>query len=161
MKPDEIIIPDQFTQAILKSKFHVIEMTANYFFSSEPLQQLVDIREGHKIEWHDFQRIIYERVDGFSFDVLNYGCENVQRVALSLQCSPDIYSKTKLKRLYPNGCPISKSKFDDLQKLIQNIPEKYRNFYQKLSYENNVSNEDFGLSSRVSNGESSEDEDFN
>ena len=130
-------------------------------FSTKSLESLIVNRKntvaGGKINWFRFQKIINRRENPFLLNVIEYGSENLLTISLQKRGTTEIFKHKKLNLLFPNGRLISKAKFDDLQKLILNIPEQYRYFNQSLNYENDAPTGDFGLASRISSDESSED----
>lgn len=130
-------------------KFVVTQMTKTDFFSSESLEKLIVNRKktisGEKINWFRFQKIIYERENQFLLKSVDYGNgDAVQTISLAKRGSNNVLRK-KLNYLYPDGRPISKKKYDDLQQLSKNIPEQYRSFYRLLRYVDNSSIKDHGL----------------
>lgn len=155
LKPDKIFVADDLIKAFQKTKFNVVEMEANDFFSCNSLEELiVDYKKTQKVQWSDFHRFIYERNDGISFKAVRYDSDEEHTISTPITCTPEVYSMTKLKYLCPKGCPISKSKYDDLQILLENIPTEYHNFYQTLNHFSDDSINDFGLVSRISSDES-------
>lgn len=155
LKPDKIFVADDLIKAFQKTKFNVVEMEANDFFSCNSLEELiVDYKKTQKVQWSDFHRFIYERNDGISFKAVRYDSDEEHTISTPITCTPEVYSMTKLKYLCPKGCPISKSKYDDLQILLENIPTEYHNFYQTLNHVSDDSINDFGLVSRISSDES-------
>lgn len=122
-------------------------MKENDFFSCFPLEQLlVDYKAAQEIQWSNFQRIIY---DGLSFKAVNYDNNETRTISIPIKCTPNVYSQAKLKYLCPNGCPISKSKYDDLQSLLDDVPPEYHNFYQSLNYVSDNPINDYGLVFRI------------
>lgn len=159
LKPNEVFVPNNLNEVIQQAKFHVVQMKSTDFFSCDSLVQLIaNYDKIRKLRWSDFQRVIYERGDGISFEVFNYGSDESRTIVFPTECAPDVYSKTKFRLLYPNGCPISKSKYDDLQNLLEFVPVEYHNFYHSLNYVDDDSIKDYGLVSSVSSDESSDKE---
>lgn len=58
----------------------------------------------------------------------------------------------KLNLLFTDGRAISKQKYDDLQSLLQYIPNEFHDFYTSLRY-TNENDKDFALASRQSSDE--------
>lgn len=152
----DIFIPDQWINVIRQAKkkephFVVVEMRQEDFYSSDLLQRLIVNRKktvsGEKINWFKIQKIIYEKENPFLLKIVDYGSELPRTVSLHKRGSTNKFGIV-LNRMYPNGRCITKQKYDDLQILSKNIPEKYRDFYRSLKYNND--DKDFGLASRQS-----------
>lgn len=87
--------------------------------------------------------------------IVEYGFNNnVLNISLEKRGTHAVFQQKKLSLLFPNGRSISKAKYDDLQKLIKNIPKEFHYFYHSLKHDD--SSNDFGLTSRVSSDEENE-----
>lgn len=168
-RTEDIFLPQHWINIIKQAKkkepiFVVVEMTKEDFLSSKTLKESIVNRKkgisGKKINWFQFQKIIYEQENPFLLKVVDYGSENYVKT-ISIQKRGAIYNfqRQKLKFLFPNGRLISKEKYDDLQKLIKNIPKQFHAFYSSLKYDD--SSNDFGLASRISSDDSSDENNSN
>lgn len=163
-KTENIFLPQHWINVIRQAKkkepkFVVVEMEKNDFFSSKSLEKSVVNRKktisGEKINWFRFQKIIYERENPLLLKIIEYSSNEEQTISLQKRSTHEVFKQKKLSLLFPRGRSISKAKFDDLQKLIKNIPEEFHDFYRSLKYDD--SSNDFGLASRVSSDESSDE----
>lgn len=165
-RTENIFIPEHWIHVIEQAKkqepkFVVVEMGKKDFFSSKSLEEIVVNRKytisGQKINWFKFQKIIYERKNPLLLKIVEYGFNNnVLNISLQKRGTHEVFQQKKLSLLFPNGRSISKAKYDDLQKLIKNIPKEFHYFYHSLNHDD--SSNDFGLASRVSSDESSDEE---
>lgn len=150
----DIFLPELWVNVIRQAKkkepnFVVTEMKKTDFYSSESLEKSIVNRKktisGNKINWFKIQKIIYEKENPFLLKICAYGIVNtVQTVSLLKRGTSNVFGRT-LSYMYPDGRPITKAKYDDLQQLLKNIPENYRSFYRSLRYANDNSIKDYGL----------------
>lgn len=145
-------------------KFIVIEMTKNDFYSSKPLEELVTNRKktttGEKINWHNVQKIIYERYSPFMLDFINYGSNSTITISLQKKGTSHDFAMINLPTLYPQSRKIAYAKYKDLQKLLKYIPDKFHNFYQSLEHDQDNSIKDFALADRQSSDENDSDDEI-
>lgn len=136
-------VPRHWVNIITESKktepkFEVFEMSRQDFLSCKELQNIITNRKksisGEKISWLKTQKIIYERSKPFELMIQYYASESLPVTHISLKkrgCKTN-FSNTRFKPLYTKTRPITKKKFDDLQKLMQYIPNEYHSFYRSL-----------------------------
>lgn len=74
--------------------------------------------------------------------IKEFSSTEAETIEISLIKNDNIVSLAEihLPVLYPHGRPISKKKFDDLQDLMEFLPE-YRSFYDKLKFDKNAKDE--------------------
>lgn len=164
-KTEDIFIPQHWINVIRQAKktepkFIVVEMSKQDFFSSKSLEKSIINRKntisGDKINWFRFQKIIYDRENPLLLKVVEYGFNNdVLSISLQKRSTHKVFQQKNLKILFPNGRFISKAKYNDLNKLIKNIPAEFHRFYRSLKTDE--SSNDYGLALRVSSDESDED----
>lgn len=106
------------------------------------------------------QKIIYERYSPFLLDILNYGSNSTITISLQKKRTSGDFSTVNLPILYPESRKIARPKYEDLQKLLKYIPEKYHEFYCSLKHDNSNSVKDFALADRQSSDEESSDEEI-
>lgn len=137
-------------------KFKVTEMNTRDFFSVELLLKFLadeKINNGEKIiVWSNVKRLIYNRSEPKTLHVSYFDLDET-----SVKDSSEIFDLLKEDKLvefkntplfaYAHGNPISKSKFDDLQKIIKFIPEENHEFYKSIEYNANLVDLDFALAS--------------
>lgn len=166
---ETVFMPQMWIDIINQSKkreprFTVTEMTAKDFFSITPLKTFITsykiASDDKKIDWSSFQTIIYKSDDPLSLHVKKYYSENDQTTKITFQLNGDLeaFLKTKLKYLYRESHLISKSKFEDLQKLLKYVPPEHHKFFESLKYTNNENYKDYALASRESSDEEEEEE---
>lgn len=138
------------------------EMRTEHFLSSKPLENLISSRkiscDNNKIQWPTFSKIIYEKENPFGLRIATSGSINEPLVNINFQkrhtgANFDVI----LPILYPNGLPITKKKFHDLQDLLEVMPPEYHTFYNELKYINTDDDKDYALCSRQSSDEEEED----
>lgn len=122
-------------------KFTIIEMEKEDFFSSVQLEGAITNRKtaknGEKVNWLNVQKIINNRADPFEMIFEEYSTLDVSPIEISLRKKSKIgrltkFSKLKLVPLYTAQRPIKQKKYDDLMKLLEFIPDKFREFYKNL-----------------------------
>jgi hypothetical protein len=142
----EISVPSQLIEMIKnskkrESKFKVIEMTMQDFFSTSALEKVVNRKaftDDRKVEWLKTCWIRLEK-------------ENPQVLKMKQTHNEDYrFSTLDLNRrniepplLYPNGRTLTKKKLKDLVDLSQCIPPVHHPFYKDLKGSDDV--EDIGL----------------
>lgn len=137
-------------------KFKVNEMKANEFFSTELLSKFMvgekmDTDE-EKINWPNVKKIIYNRSEPHTLQISYFDLNGI-----SHQNSNQTFNWLKADELtefrstpliaYLHGKCISKSKFTDLQKILQFIPEENHTFYKSIEYDENSNDLDFAFAS--------------
>lgn len=109
---------------INKTEFNVTEMTEKDFELSTP-----NIESRKKIKWSMVKAIKYDK-NNSQMEVMLCISQTYEKVYLQEKENNTEYKNKK----------ISKQKYDDLQNLLNCIPEKHHNFYKnlKFSFENNL-----------------------
>ncbi|KAL4153193.1 hypothetical protein QTP88_001026 [Uroleucon formosanum] len=135
----EIYIPNDWITVILKARkrnpFKVVQMTQEDFFSTVLLEKDITNRklngEGEKVEWLKFQWILFSNDKPYQ---MFYKYSNNEFVTFScVNLSKRVMAKPKeLQKLYPNGHPIQKEKYNDLIELMQFIPPIHHDFYKNI-----------------------------
>lgn len=122
-------------------------MERDDFKSCKQMQEIITNRkmsqENEKIDWTKMQRIINYRQSPFDLITEKYSVCSIQSIKVSLKkrgksADTNTFSNVDFTPLYTNSRPINKKKFDDLQKLIEFIPNQYHWFFTSLTYENDA-----------------------
>lgn len=142
---EDIFVPIHWVNLIKQAKkkaprFVVTEMKMHDFSSWKRLLSLIINRkhsiDGDKISWLHFQRIVYERDDPFGLKIETRNSNVSSFIQISLRKRHvNRISNVVCPVLYPNGRAISRKKYKDLQDLVEYIPTKYHQFYQRLKFE--------------------------
>lgn len=139
------------------------EMRVQDFLSSEPLENLISNQnisnDNRKIQWKTFQKIIYKKENPFGLQVVTYDSINDRLMNINFR-KRLINAKfdVNLPILYPNGLPITKKKYNDLQSLLKHVPPEFHSFYNELKYTDNDDDRDFALCNRQSSDDEEEEE---
>lgn len=163
-RTEHLLIPEHW-YGIMKEakktlpKFRVIEMEKTNFFSTAELENLIINRkktiDGKRINWFDIQNIIYKQQNPLTLLVRVYSSIVAPILSISIakkKNTTPFREIVKLNLLFTDGRAISKQKYDDLQSLLQYIPNEFHDFYTSLRY-TNENDKDFALASRQSSDE--------
>lgn len=155
MKLDEIFVQENLIDSIKKAKkndpkFKVTSMPNKSFFSTQNLENLLlstkTTNDDERIQWSDYQKIIYRREQPFSMDVVKYGDTTIKTITLQAKYTPDLFSTTNLSYSNMTARKISKSKYNDLQTISKHIPAMYHEYYRSLVFDQNDSSKiDYAL----------------
>lgn len=154
IKPDQIFVQDDVINAIKDAKknepkFVVTAMTNRNFFSSKPLENLLlstqKTADGNQINWSNYQKIIYNRQKPFLMDVVDYGATSTKSISLQKNPVAMPFSLTRVCFSFADTLAISQNKYDDLQSLLQYVPESHHEYYRSLKRDSNNSIKDYAL----------------
>lgn len=144
-------------------KFTVVEMARNDFFSCKQLESIITNRKKSvtkdKVDWFKIQRIVNERSNPFNMLIEKYSDRSISPIHVSLRKRNNnaellTFANAFFEPLYKEGRPIARKKYDDLQKLLQYVPDKYQWFFTSLNCE-----EDEPKSKREGKTNSNKDDD--
>lgn len=151
-KPDEIwSLSHWLTQKSEDPNISFIEMRSEHFLSSLPVEKLIHSLkisdDNRKIEWSTFGKIQFEKETPFGFRIATYKSINKPLLNVNfLKRNIDAKIGGTLPILYPNGRPITKKKFNDLQSLLEYIPPDFHALYNELKYRDDDDDRDYALS---------------
>lgn len=141
-------------------KISATEMRAEHFYATKTLENVIASKtiaaDGQKINWQSYHSITYNRAEPFILHIKRYD-DTTLDIILRKQNVHDQFSNIIMPKLYPNGRNISKIKYNDLQELIDQVPNKFRTFYGSFKYVNSNVDKDYVFSARESSDEEDED----
>lgn len=151
-KTEEIFIPRHWVNVMETAKktdpkFSVTEMKINDFLSSKLLANAISNRkktiDNQSVNWFNFQCISYQRNDLFTLRIKNYSSLIAPTMQISLRKNFVINSMSRINLpcLRRYGNKITSQKYQDLQTLLQYVPEQYHEFYKSLKVDNSKSTE--------------------
>lgn len=150
LKLDKLFVPEDLVSALngankKESTFTATLMSTKDFFSCKPMLDHVKSTDGQIINWNNFQKIVYKRQNPFTWEVLEFNTSTFKTISLQMKCTPEVLAATLLIYSACGIRKISKSKYNDLLQLLKHVPEKYHQFYQSLSYDDDNASKDFAL----------------
>lgn len=160
---ENLFLPQDWFDVIAATKFNgknfiVHEMKKEDFYRVKKLEALVmeesKLDDGKKVDWSKFQRISFNRDEPFTMQVKQRGVEPEISIILDEKSCSDKFTKINLMSLDQENRAISKEKYDDLNSLLEFMPEACHQFYLSLKYTEKSNSKDYGLASR----QTSEDE---
>lgn len=131
-------------------KFTVVPMMKDDFLSCKDIEKIITNRKktnnNEKVDWLKIQKIINIRSNPFNLIIERYSTNKfVQQIQVSLRkhgknSESMIFSNVNFTPLYTKSRPITRKKYDDLQKLIEFIPSQFHSFFKTLEYDDSQPN---------------------
>lgn len=158
---ENVFAPNDWITLISSSKqthpkFEVTEMAVNDFLSVELLMKFMTDEkinnDEKKINWSNVKSLSLNRSEPHAlhvsyFDFDNTPHQNCGEIFNLLREDELVEFKYTPLFSYIHGNAISKSKFNDLQKILKFIPEENHAFYKSIKYNDNSVDSDFALAS--------------
>lgn len=143
---EQIYVPQHWINIMKQAKktdpqFTVIEMKRDDFFSCKQFESIITNRKmslnRDKIDWMKIHKIFNERSSSFNLMVEGYSDGSAAPAQVSLRkrgkfAESFTFSNASFEPLYEEDRPIAKKKYDDLQKLLQYVPNEFQWFYHSL-----------------------------
>lgn len=144
---DMIYVPQHWLNIIKQAKksepkFKVIEMSREDFFSCKRLELITTNRKKSlnkdKVEWLKIQKIVYNRLTPFNMKIYKHG--SIEPIEVSLKKRGKMnelstFENVSMEPLYAQNRAIKRKKYDDLQKLLEFVPDEFQWFYTSLKFE--------------------------
>lgn len=137
--------PSDWIELILSAKqtepkFELIKMGEKNFYSVDHLVKFVD---STNIDWFDVKSIIYHRSEPSTLRLSFFSQRSDENINLlskdDLITSQNTKVSSKAKNL------ISKSKFEDLQKVLKFLQFDRYSFFESIKYDDSLTDKDFAL----------------
>ena len=155
-KKDAIYVPAEYVEIMKKARkspspFDVVDMTTSDFVdvsrgvNFKNLSHPVD-NDGEPFNWFHIHEFLYEK-DSFGFKFKYNLTDNYRTCfygAAKRRGRPNepIFNESPIR--FPNGIPLKKAKYNDLQELLAYIPPVHHHFFESLPTDNtaNTANND-------------------
>lgn len=129
---------DEWKDVIKSCNFKVKEL--DVIFDLKKLSNLYTFRnfntEGEKFSWLEVKQFKIESESSIiGYKLSNHDSEALKKIDFSSKKASGIpYSDNILEILYPDGLPITKTKYDDIMSLMYYIAPVYRGYFNALKY---------------------------
>lgn len=141
-------------------KISATEMCAENLFLATSLKKYFPDKKivvsGRDISWSNVNSITFERNESFILHI-EHKDKYAFDVIFKKSISCDAWSKLTLPKLDSNSRNISRLKYNDLNVLINFIPDEFQSFYKSLKWVDSDIDKDYVFSLRESSDEEEED----